>query len=188
MQIYRLARKISLVKKNLKMTFFWTQIWVSWLWKARDATPLITGHFQWHPRNFMSMTVQMGYVKGRWHQNWVHTALILFSPSKQRNCWQVEFLAKTIRILTEKLSWARTHGILTHFEFVHLLTPGRRSPPACYRSSPSRTACYLGSKSASWSHLQSPRSRQRSRSLQDGLLNPGRNPLLFPSSLVHLWT
>ena len=55
--------------------FWWTQIWVTWLWKDLDAKRLTPGQLQAYPWKLWGMTVQTSYVGGRWHQNWAHTSL-----------------------------------------------------------------------------------------------------------------
>ena len=68
MQIYRLARKISLVKKSKNDLFLDTNLGFLTL-EGPGCHTVDNRSFSVAPRNFMSMTVQMGYVKGRWHQN-----------------------------------------------------------------------------------------------------------------------
>ena len=71
--------------------FLCARIWVNWRWKAPDAKPFTSGRLQWYPWNLTGMTVQMGYVKGPWHQNWAHIALILFSSFGKTSNMQKQF-------------------------------------------------------------------------------------------------
>ena len=58
--------------------FWWTRIWITWLWKDLDAKPLTPGQLLGWPWKLWGITLQTSYVKGRWHQNWAHTSPLQF--------------------------------------------------------------------------------------------------------------
>ena len=54
--------------------FWWTRIWVNWLWKDLDAKRLTPGQLLGCPWKLWGIALQTSYVEGRWHQNWAHTS------------------------------------------------------------------------------------------------------------------
>ena len=67
------------------------------------------------------MTVQMGFVEGRWHQNWANTDLILFSVVARKLVKKMIFLVKCS--VPEICQWEKllglvpTESFLTHSGF-----------------------------------------------------------------------
>ena len=58
--------------------FWWTRIWVTWLWKDLNAKPLTSGQLLGCPWKLWGITLQTSYVEGRLHQSWAHTAPLHF--------------------------------------------------------------------------------------------------------------
>ena len=88
--------------------FWWTQIWVTELWKALDAKRLTPGQLEAYPWKLWGMAVQTSYSGGRWHQK----PTTFFSVGTQ-NLAKKWFFGKTLRtrkLLTGKFFGAGTHG------------------------------------------------------------------------------
>ena len=76
--------------------FWWTRIWVTWLWKDLDAKRLTPGQLLGWPWKLWGITLQTSYVEGRWHQNWAHTSpLHFFTVETQIFAKKSDFLGKT---------------------------------------------------------------------------------------------
>ena len=85
------GKSISCKKTPQNWLFWWTQIWITLLWKALDTKWLT--RTQTRSTTLGGMTVQTSYVGGQWHQNWADTSPQHFFLSWHGNsrtvifCW-----------------------------------------------------------------------------------------------------
>ena len=86
------GKSISCKKTPQNWLFWWTQIWITLLWKALDTKWLT--RTQTRSTTLGGMTVQTSYVGGQWHQNWADTSPQHFFLSWHGNLRKVIFLVK----------------------------------------------------------------------------------------------
>ena len=87
--------------------FWWTRIWVTWLWKDLDAKRLTPGQLLGCPWKLWGITLQTSYVEGRWHQNWAGRKISRWTHKQKRGIVAIkrEFWTQSLKLHERKHPW-----------------------------------------------------------------------------------